>query len=103
MQEVPYDSDNAASSLGHLRSTGADWVSIVVTWYQIHPVADKIFPVYRPFESIGSIQGMWNYTYISETPHATRVAIQTAHKLGFKVSCFNLFNGWYLSALTFLY
>lgn len=84
-KEVPYDSDNAAASLAHLRSTGANWVSIVVTWYQTHPVADRIFPIYRPFESVDPIRGFWNYTYISETPHATRVAVATAHRLGFKV------------------
>ncbi len=83
--QVPMDSDSSLRSLRHLKSTGCNFVAIVVTWYQKTYDANKIFPLNRPFQAYDVAGSFWNYTFVSETPRAVVTAIREAHKLGMKV------------------
>src|SRR4051812_23150667 len=84
-KEVRMDSDVAMASLEHLASTGCNYVAIVVTWYQETFQSSRIYPINRPFETHASVPGMWNYTFVSETPRAVVAAIRRAHALDMRV------------------
>jgi len=83
-KEVPYDEPLSEASLNHLASTGCNMVSIVVTWYQVMTGSHKVFPIYRPFQSADN-GGFWNYTFVSETPNAVKIAIRQAKAAGMDV------------------
>jgi hypothetical protein len=77
---VSYDSERARDSLRHLRSTGANWVAFVVTWYQQHSYTNEIFPVYAR-----SCSNKGYYIYESATPEELTAGINFAKGLGFKI------------------
>ena len=73
-----------------------------MTWYQRKVDSKRIFPIYRPFETLDANtgkemccnsvtadcffqEGTWNYTFVSETPRAVVRAIRESHRLGMKV------------------
>jgi hypothetical protein len=45
-KEVHYDDDLSMRSLEHLATTGCNYVSIVVTWYQTTFDSGTVFPIY---------------------------------------------------------
>ena len=65
-------------SLQHLRTTGANWVAIVVTQYQDLHNTTEIYPLYEPLESS-------YYTYVTASDDDIRHAIAQAHGEGLKV------------------
>jgi hypothetical protein len=83
--EVAMDSDASFASLRHLASTGCNFVSLVVTWYQTSYMSAQIFPLSRALAVHDPKGTFWNYTYVSETPRAVVAAIRLAHRLGMKV------------------
>ncbi|KAL4493098.1 hypothetical protein ABPG72_003183 [Tetrahymena utriculariae] len=76
--EVPYDSKEAFYSLKQLASTGANYVSIVVTFYQKYHNSTVIFPIYTPIKSD-------YYTYVTATDEALTRVINYAHQIGLQV------------------
>eukprot|EP01112_Ceratiomyxa_fruticulosa_P015433 TRINITY_DN4538_c0_g1_i2.p1 TRINITY_DN4538_c0_g1~~TRINITY_DN4538_c0_g1_i2.p1 ORF type:complete len:393 (-),score=64.31 TRINITY_DN4538_c0_g1_i2:40-1218(-) len=75
---VTFSSPSAKDSLYHLYTTGANFVSIVVTQYQQLHNTTKIFPIYTPIYSS-------YYTYITANLSDLAVAIDNAHALGMGV------------------
>ena len=79
------DSLRSMESLEHLKTTGCNFVAIVVTWYQQKPSSTHVYPINRPFQIVDPARGFWNYTFISETPNAVITAIRKARSLGMGV------------------
>ncbi len=78
---VPMGSAVANLSLSQLATTGADFISIVVTQYQQNVTSTEIFPVFSPTADTECSY----YTYVTTTNQQLRAAIQAAHALGFRV------------------
>lgn len=72
----------SAASLRRLASTGATWVSLVVTQYQHSVNATSIFPLYDG-RAVPDPGGYYEFVTIGEA--ALRDAIRTARSLGLKV------------------
>ena len=68
------------SSLEHLETTGANWVSIVVTTYQHSINTTSIFPLYNASQVPPDY-----YTYVTESDADVVAAIRKAKALGLKV------------------
>jgi len=75
---VTFDSPKALMSLEHIASTGANWVAIVVTQYQVHMNSTEIFPLYNP-------EYTPYYTFITATVDQLTSIINRAHALDLKV------------------
>eukprot|EP00753_Platysulcus_tardus_P010652 PLAT2934.1.p1 GENE.PLAT2934.1~~PLAT2934.1.p1 ORF type:complete len:404 (-),score=93.94 PLAT2934.1:80-1234(-) len=75
---VSYASDKAHYSLKMLASTGANWVTFIVTQYQKKHNTTAIFPIYTP-------QPSGYYTYVTASDDSLRSIIGEAHKLGLSV------------------
>jgi hypothetical protein len=73
--QVYYGTPKAARALTHLATTGANWVSIVVTQYQKQHNTTEIFPLYTPQHST---QPPWFYTFITATEQQLRSVIRDA-------------------------
>ena len=77
---VTYDSPRSFASLYHLRTTGANYVAIVVTEFVSHSTSEIIHPIYDPpFPEDGY------YVYKTSTIKELTAAIKYAHSIGFSV------------------
>jgi hypothetical protein len=72
------------ASMGHLQTTGADWVSIVVTEYQWNTSSTEIFPLINASE-VKDVTNAGYYTFVTLSEGELRRGIQHAKSLGFKV------------------
>jgi hypothetical protein len=79
--QVPMGSATANLSLAQLASTGANWVSVVVTTYQHNVSSTAIFPL---FDAVPDKECHY-YQFVTERTSAVRAAIQLAHSLGLRV------------------
>jgi len=75
---VTYGTEKARESLYHLYTTGANWVSIVVTQYQLTFNSTTIFPLYTPIYTP-------EYTYLTATPADLSSIIDYSHSLSLSV------------------
>lgn len=80
---VTMGSEDSRHSLQHLASTGANWVSIVVTQYQWNISSTSIFPLYNGSKVRDVTSGY--YEFITLTDAEVTAAIRHAHELGLKV------------------
>ena len=78
--EVTLGSASGLASLEHLETTGANWVSIVVTTYQHSINTTSIFPLYNASQVPPDY-----YTYVTESDADVVAAIRKAKALGLKV------------------
>ena len=81
---VTMGSTKSAGSMRHLRTTGADWVSIVVTHYQWHINSTEIFPLYDG-SAVNDVTSGGYYEFITVAEADLRAAIRQARALGFQV------------------
>mmetsp|Transcript_12773 Transcript_12773/g.38319 ORF Transcript_12773/g.38319 Transcript_12773/m.38319 type:complete len:359 (+) Transcript_12773:577-1653(+) len=81
--EVVMGSPAAQASLARLASTGANWVSIVVTQYQWNISSTAIFPLYDPAQVNDTTSHY--YTFVTPRDEQVEAAIVQAHSLGLKV------------------
>ncbi len=79
--QVPMGSPTADLSLTQLASTGANWVSIVVTTYQHNVSSTEIFSL---FDAVPDLECHY-YQFVTERTENVRAAIRLAHKLGLRV------------------
>ena len=77
---VTMGSREGLASLEHLASTGASWVSLVVTSYQHSINTTTIFPLYNASEVPAEY-----YVYVTISDDDLLAAIRHAHALGLKV------------------
>jgi hypothetical protein len=78
--EVSYESDFSLQSMNNLKSTGANWVAIVVTEYQDTFDSTEIYPLYKGSE----IKNEY-YTYKTESIEGLTKLINHAHSIGLEV------------------
>ena len=76
---VKLDSPRSFASLYHLRTTGANYIALVVTEFMDHSNSLEIKPIYEDFPSDGY------YVYRTATINELTALINYAHKIGFKV------------------
>ena len=77
---VTLGSRAANASLDHLATTGANWVAIVVTNYQVSINTTEIFPLFN-----ASTWPHDYYTYVTVTDAELELAVQRAKQRGLKV------------------
>eukprot|EP01017_Pseudomicrothorax_dubius_P005790 TRINITY_DN1153_c0_g1_i4.p1 TRINITY_DN1153_c0_g1~~TRINITY_DN1153_c0_g1_i4.p1 ORF type:complete len:381 (+),score=81.58 TRINITY_DN1153_c0_g1_i4:65-1207(+) len=75
---VTFGEEDARLSLREISRTGANWVAIVVTWYQDWTNSTDIYPLYDP------VQASY-YTFVSEKDEDVISIIEYAHELGLSV------------------
>lgn len=80
---VSMGSAEATSSLHHLRSTGANWVSLVVTQYQWNITSTDIFPLFNGSEVVDVTSAYYDFVTLEDAELAA--GIRTAKSLGFRV------------------
>lgn len=80
---VTMGSSYSHQSMHHLRTTGTDWIAIVVTQYQYNIDSTEIFPLYDPNKILDT--ECHYYTFVTLTEDEVKSAIRYAHSLGFKV------------------
>ena len=68
------------ASLDHLASTGATWVSLIVTQYQTSINTTDVFPLYNASQVPAEY-----YTYVTISEADLLAAIRHAHSLGLKI------------------
>jgi hypothetical protein len=78
---VPYDSARCEQALEHLRTTGADAVAIVVTWYQLDVNSTEVFPLWTPQPDPHPPY----YSYRTATDAQVRQAVAWARQRGLRV------------------
>lgn len=81
--EVAMGGNESFASLQRLASTGANWVSIVVTWYQWNISSTEIFPLYNA--SLVNDTTSHYYTFVTLSNAEVTAAIKHAHALGLSV------------------
>jgi len=69
----PYNSSGAFTSLDRVKSTGANWVRILVTWFQDSINSTTIYPINTPSP------------LASQTDEQLMIIITQAHNIGLKV------------------
>ena len=70
---VTLGSAASLASMRHLRSTGAEWVSLVATQYQWNITSTRIFPLYNASE-VYDVDSQY-YTFVTVTDGELRAAI----------------------------
>ena len=77
---VTFDSPRSFASLYHLRTTGANYIAIVVTEFIDHSTSTDIHPIYeKPYPKDNY------YVYRTATINELTAAINYAHEIGFSV------------------
>eukprot|EP01084_Bolivina_argentea_P047096 86761_1 len=77
---ISFASPIAYDSLKHIKSMGTNWISIVVTQFQMQHNSTDIFPIYNK-----SVIGNFNHTCYTSTQNELIAAINYSHSLGLNV------------------